>query len=263
MTPEDLTDWIQTARDQEAARVHVKRGTKPGQKNATLLFLDLDLTGLDVGKLLTRMRDDIRSRRLVSAWFQLDAVSEDGKSLLSERISLGRDEAIPGSADSAVEEPGVAIARLTLDGAKDAYAQMRQMAEGQATFLTAVSSVVKGMGEAQVAGNARTEQMMKDFFEMFVLKNERDAELKASEDRRAIAKDAFATLAPIAAMGISAMAKHAGASWGELFKSLLSDPERFQAFMGMLKPQEIAALEQAMNMQFPKPETKSATNGAA
>lgn len=247
MTPSEFSDWIVTAQGQDARRIAVKRGTKPGQKNATKLFFEDDAQGYDVARSLERMRDDVRARRLTHAVFEVCALDDAGKALLSDRVTISRDEALPDTPE-AVDEPGVHLARMGFDLADKFAHSMLDMSKNQQT-------VVGQLSEALVKRDERIEMMLSNMFDIFTLKNEREADIRKSEDTRAIAKDTVGSIAPIAGLLISKLAGQAAPAWGALVQSLLKDPERFQQFAAMLTPAEIATLEQAMNVTFPKKES--------
>ena len=68
---------------------------------------------------------------------------------------------------------------------------------GRRVRFSARPTVVENMGNSLVARDAKIQDAGR-MFEIFSLNNERDADIRKSEDNRAIAKGAFETLGPIA-----------------------------------------------------------------
>lgn len=246
MTPNEFPEWLTTARDQKAARVLVRRVQKLGTKaSPAALMLDLEVKGCDVPRALERMRDDIRSRHLTHGSFDVQAVTDKGEVVLVDRVTITRDDAIPDGPATELE-PGVQLARMVLDQSDKAYTLVRDMAGAQKDFVVACTA-------AMVAGSERERLMHSEFFDMMMLKNEREAEQTASKDRREIAKGAFETLGPIAGSIASHVMKNATPAWAAFAQKLLANPERFHAIVSTLDPEEIIALETALGFTFPKP----------
>ena len=258
MIASEFAEWIVQAEGAGAEKLVVRRAQKGGVKQRAALFLDVPIKGVDVPRSLERMRDDVKARSLTHASFEVEAVSVKGDVIMRDRINMSRHEELSGAEQEVEVDPGVTMARMILEEAHRAYDQVLEMARAQSTFLGATSTVVENMGNSLVARDAKIEEMLGRMFEIFSLKNERDADIRKSEDNRAIAKGAFETLGPIAGSIASHVMKNAQPAWAAFAQSLLNDQDRFIQIVSLLKPEEVVALEAAMGATFPK---KPATAG--
>jgi hypothetical protein len=255
MTPDEFREWCKLAIDQGCVEVQTRRTGKGRTEGAATVFSKDVLKGIDCTRLLERMRDDLKARRITVGTFKVAGIDDAGKVVMHDQVNLARDEVL--SEDEQLDQdPGVALARIESAHARQAFSMMLDMAGAQKDFVVAMTGTMTAMATHEQAQRG-------EFFDMMTFRHERDTDAAASADKRAIAKGAVEVLGPIAGALIAHVSKQATPAWAAFAQKLINNPDKFQSLIELLSPDEVMALETALGMTFPKkPAKEETTNGS-
>lgn len=263
MKATEFPRWVEQAREQGATHVEVRRARQNGGAAATLYFRD-KLEGLDVERLLERMKEDItsRHRRLSRAAFDVLAVRVDGKDsteVQRDSVTITRDDVEEASTSEPLTIEGASVehTRVALAAAREAHRDLRDMAMG---VCQTMQSVAESLSAKLVEAQSKAAEQLVTAFEFAQLKFEREAEANASSERRQLAKAALEELGPIAGAAIAHVQKNATPAWAALAKSLQTSG-KLPKLLELLDPEEVAALQTALGFTFPdKPKKDGKAN---
>lgn len=262
MKAEQFPAWLESARSEGATSLLVQRARKGTGVQGT--FDTLAVKGLDARALLERLREDVvEFRRARQGHFQLTALGKDGERLREERIVIHRDE--DQEAADAPEDPTVAATRIYLTETRAAFSEMRATVHDARDMMVSANEALRGalkdVAEQNTQYQTKVGEMLGHMFDIAQQTREREADERASVERRAMMAKGLEEGLPILGMLLSKASKRTGPAMLSLFKSL--DTTQLDQLTRILRAEQLATFSSLVDMVQKEQKGEGETNGAA
>lgn len=262
MKHNEFPRWVEQARELNATHLEVRRARQSGGTTPTI-FLREKLEGLDVERVVERMREDIvrPHRRVSKATFDVLALRVDGKDSVEvarDGVVISRDDvddqAVAGAEVTTVEGASVEMQRAAFNAAREAHRDLRDMAVSQGATLLAV---VENLSTKLVESQQKVAEVLTVAFEFSTLQREREQDERASSERRQLGTTAIQEFAPLLGAGLAHVMRNATPAWAG-FAQRLQTSGKLKRVLEVIDddPEIMAALGSALGLTFPDKATK-------